>query len=145
MHKAPDMDLWVGRIDEDADKTSLRWHQCVSSLAAKLQQPGIALLGVASDEGVKRNRGRIGASAGPDAIRRILANQAYHLKYPTYDAGNLHCEQNDLEALQGEQATLVQQLLDQNHFPLLLGGGHEIAFGSFLGLAQHLKSDTLSR
>ncbi|RLB77669.1 MAG: formimidoylglutamase [Deltaproteobacteria bacterium] len=138
MYKAPDMGLWVGRIDGDADKTSPRWHQCVSPLATKHQEPGIALLGVASDEGVKRNQGRIGAAAGPDAIRRILANQAYHLKYPTYDAGNFYCEQSDLETLQEEQATLVQQLLDQGHLPLLLGGGHEIAFGSFLGLAQHL-------
>ena len=133
-----DMSPWRGRIDDG--KTALRWHQCISPLPAESPEPGIALLGVASDEGVKRNRGRIGASAGPDAIRRILANQAYHLKRPTYDAGNLYCEQNDLETLQKEQATLVQQLLDQGHFPLLLGGGHEIAFGSFLGLAQHLNS-----
>ena len=131
-----DMSPWRGRIDDG--KTALRWHQCISPLTAESPEPGIALLGVASDEGVRRNQGRIGASAGPDAIRRILANQAYHLKRPTYDAGNLYCEQNDLETLQKEQATLVQQLLDQGHFPLLLGGGHEIAFGSFLGLAQHL-------
>ncbi|MDX2493836.1 MAG: formimidoylglutamase [Desulfuromusa sp.] len=138
MHKAPDMDLWTGRIDEDSDKTSLRWHQCVSSLSAKHHEPGIVLLGVASDEGVKRNQGRIGSAAGPDAIRRILANQAYHLKRPAYDAGNLTCDQDNLKALQEEQATLVCQLLDQNHFPLLLGGGHEIALGSFLGLGRHL-------
>ena len=138
MHKEPDMNLWVGRIDEDPDNTSRRWHQCVSPLSAKHPEPGIVLLGVASDEGVKRNQGRVGSSAGPDAIRQVLANQAYHLQRPTYDAGNLYCERNDLESLQEKQSSLVQQLLDQSHFPLLLGGGHEIAFGSFLGLERHL-------
>ncbi|MDA3902188.1 MAG: formimidoylglutamase [Desulfuromusa sp.] len=141
MYKAPKMDLWTGRIDADPDQTSLRWHQCISPFIEKCQEPGIALLGVASDEGVKRNQGRSGAADGPDAIRRKLANQAYHLKYPIYDAGNLSCEQENLEALQEEQAAFVHLLLEQNHFPLLLGGGHEIAFGSFLGLERHLQPD----
>lgn len=138
MHKATDTALWNGRIDAGTDATSLRWHQCISPLVEKGQEPGIALLGVASDEGVKRNQGRIGAAAGPDTIRRMLANQAYHLQRPLYDAGNLYCEPEQLESLQQEQAALVHKLLDQGHFPLLLGGGHEIAFGSFLGLEQHL-------
>ncbi|MEA3543857.1 MAG: arginase family protein, partial [Thermodesulfobacteriota bacterium] len=138
MYKAADMDLWNGRIDDDSAATSQRWHQCIRSLEEKGQESGIALLGVASDEGVKRNQGRIGAVAGPDAIRKTLANQAYHRQCPLYDAGNLYCEQEQLESMQQEQATLVSNLLDQGHFPLLLGGGHEIAYGSFLGLEQHL-------
>lgn len=138
MHKATDMTLWSGRSDAGPASTSLRWHQCITPLPAQPQKPGIALLGVASDEGVRRNQGRIGAAAGPDAIRRVLANQAYHLQRPIYDVGNLYCKQEQLESLQEEQAVWVQQLLDQNHFPLLLGGGHEIAFGSFLGLERHL-------
>lgn len=135
MHNSVDMTLWTGRKDEGED---LRWYQHVVPWLKKDQQPGIALLGMASDEGVKRNQGRIGAAAGPDAIRQRLANQAYHLQRPIYDVGNLCCEQGNLEALQQEQAALVHQLLEQNHFPLLLGGGHEIAFGSFLGLERHL-------
>ncbi|WP_321389163.1 formimidoylglutamase [uncultured Desulfuromusa sp.] len=136
MHEAIDMSLWTGRTDEGKN---LRWHQHVVPRREKDQEPGVAILGVASDEGVKRNQGRIGAATGADAIRQTLANQAYHLQHPIYDAGNLRCEQGNLEALQREQAALVNQLLDQNHFPLLLGGGHEIAVGSFLGLEQHLR------
>jgi len=138
MYKATDMTLWSGRIDDEPAVTSLRWHQCIIPLEKKPQEPGIALLGIASDEGVKQNQGRIGAAAGPDAIRQALASQAYHLKRPLYDAGNLYCEQGQLESLQLEQAALVHNLLDQEHFPLLLGGGHEIAFGSFLGLERYL-------
>ena len=135
MYKTPDMTLWTGRNDEGENQ---RWHQRITPWLERNQEPGVVLLGVSSDEGVRRNQGRIGAAAGSDAIRRILANQAYHLQRPAYDAGNLYCERNDLETLQEEQATLVHQLLDQSHFPLLLGGGHEIAFGSFLGLERHL-------
>ena len=136
MHKAPDMTLWTGRNDEGENQ---RWHQRITPWLEKNQKSGVVLLGVASDEGVKRNQGRIGAAAGPDAIRKKLANQAYHLRTPVYDAGNLYCEQNSLETLQEEQANFVCQLLNQNHFPLLVGGGHEIAFGSFLGLQRHLQ------
>lgn len=138
MYKPADMSIWMGRIDDDSSATSLRWHQSVTPLSDKPQPPGIALLGVASDAGVQRNLGRSGAAAGPDAIRRVLADQACHLQRPIYDVGNLSCEQDNLAALQEEQAALVQQLLAQQHFPLLLGGGHEIAFGSFLGLARQL-------
>ena len=140
MDKMIDMSLWKGRIDDG--KAGLRWHQCISPLTAESPEPGISLLGVASDEGVKRNQGRIGAVAGPNAIRKALANQAYHLKLPVYDAGTLYCEQNNLEKLQEQQAQEVKRLLDQHHFPLLLGGGHEIALGSFLGLERHLKPNS---
>ncbi|MCW8893671.1 MAG: formimidoylglutamase, partial [Deltaproteobacteria bacterium] len=102
------------------------------------KKKGVVLLGVASDEGVKRNQGRAGAAAGPAVIRQALCNQAFHLSRPLYDAGNLHCETGQLEALQQEQADVVLNLLKQGHFPLLLGGGHEIAFGSYLGLERYL-------
>ncbi len=133
-----DMSLWNGRVDEGSATKSCRWHQQVAPLGETSQAAGIALLGVACDEGVRRNQGRVGAAAGPDAIRRALASQVWHGQRTLYDAGNLRCKKNDLEALQQEQAKLVKKLLDQGHFPLLLGGGHEIAYGSFLGLAQHL-------
>ncbi len=136
MFKKTEITLWKGRDDGDGKQ---RWHQRISPLEEATNPPGITLLGVAADEGVKRNHGRIGAAAGPDIIRKYLANQTYDLKRPIYDAGDLYCEQGNLESLQKEQANSVQQLLDQNHFPLLLGGGHEVAFGSFLGLEQHLK------
>ncbi len=134
------MSLWTGRVDEDSARSARRWHQQVFPWDTKGQAAGVALLGLACDQGVRRNQGRVGAAAGPDAIRRALANQAWHEQGSVYDVGNLRADQNDLEALQLEQAALVKKLLDQGHFPLLLGGGHEIAYGSFLGLVRHLSS-----
>ncbi|MCK5825994.1 MAG: formimidoylglutamase [Desulfuromusa sp.] len=137
MYKQIDMSLWAGRDDGHGKE---RWHQNIVPLKESAPA-GIALLGVASDEGVKRNHGRIGAAAGPDAIRTYLANLAYHQSLPLYDAGNLYCKQGDLEALQYEQADKVCQLLEQKHFPLIIGGGHEIAYGSFSGLEKYLSKN----
>ena len=70
------LECWTGRIDPEAD--ALRWHQCIQPLAAD-STPGIALLGFACDEGVRRNQGRVGAAEGPVALRRALANVAWQL------------------------------------------------------------------
>ncbi len=137
MYKPADMNLWTGRDDGNSKE---RWHQHMIPLEESVP-PGIALLGVSCDEGVKRNHGRPGAAAGPDAIRTALANIAYHQTTPLYDAGNLYCEQENLETLQNEQADKIGQLLEQNHFPLIIGGGHEIAYGSFAGLEHYLSQN----
>ena len=140
MYHTADMNLWRGRTDFESGGRALRWHQVVTPLPQGGEAPGVALLGVCSDEGVKRNQGRSGARKGPDAIRQALAGQAWHLRRPLYDAGNLVPENDDLEALQQEQADLVAELLARGHFPLLLGGGHEIAFGSYLGLVRTMEN-----
>ncbi len=116
------MDVWTGRIDKDGEDKSRLWHQCIRPLTENKGEPGIALLGICSDEGVKRNKGRAGAAEGPDIIRKSLANLPFHLDRPLYDAGNLCCDGNHLEQLQQEQAVIVSKLLAQGHFPLLLGG-----------------------
>ncbi|NQD81335.1 formimidoylglutamase [Pseudomonas sp. CrR14] len=129
------MDVWTGRVDPEAD--SARWHQRVQPLA-DASQPGLALLGFACDEGVQRNHGRIGAAGGPAAIRKALANLAWHRDAPAYDAGDIACDDGDLEAAQTRLAYAVRALLDAGHQPLVLGGGHEVAYGSWSGLAGHL-------
>lgn len=129
------MDAWTGRVDPEAD--SARWHQRVQPLA-EANRPGLALLGFACDEGVQRNHGRIGAAGGPVAIRMALANLAWHRDAPAYDAGDIACDDGDLEAAQTRLAYAVRALLDAGHQPLVLGGGHEVAYGSWSGLAGHL-------
>ena len=129
--------LWQGRVDTHEPSPAPRWHQQIQPLTE--QSPaGIALLGICSDEGVRRNQGRPGAVNGPDAVRRALAPLAWHLGRSVYDDGNLYCQDQQLEQLSEHQAERVTQLLDAGHLPLLIGGGHEIAYGSYLGLARHL-------
>lgn len=131
------MAAWRGRVDPEPD--SLRWHQVVRPLAtAAAAAPGVALLGFACDEGVRRNQGRPGAAAGPAAIRHALANLAWHRAGPAWEAGDVACADGDLEAAQARLAARVAALLAGGHFPLVLGGGHELAYGSWRGLADHL-------
>ncbi|KAB0267213.1 formimidoylglutamase [Microvirga brassicacearum] len=101
-------------------------------------QGGSAILGFGSDEGVRRNGGRVGAAGGPGAIRNIFARLPVHRPATLYDAGDILCADGDLEAAQSLYADRVAALLERNIRPVALGGGHEIAYGSFLGLARHL-------
>lgn len=132
---------WHGRIDPEAD--ALRWHQCVQALAAD-RAPGVALLGFACDEGVRRNHGRVGAADGPQAIRAALANVAWHRVRPVYDAGDVVCADGGLEAAQQRLAACVADLLAAGHQPIVLGGGHELAFASWQGIAAHLAARSAS-
>ncbi|NBF07271.1 formimidoylglutamase [Pseudomonas sp. Fl4BN1] len=134
----PPMHLWQGRSDLAEGAAALRWHQWVQPEAPG-QAAGIALLGLACDEGVKRNQGRTGARQGPEALRGALANLAWHGSCGLYDAGDVSCQGAQLEAAQQAYAQRLSRLLDQGHLPLGLGGGHEIAFASFSGLADHLE------
>ncbi len=102
----------------------------------------IALLGYACDEGVKRNQGRIGAKKGPDAIRQQLGKLPNHLSRDTslLDQGTIICDDADLEGAQGLLSKKITSILEQNAFPIILGGGHDIAYGTFNGIKNYLKS-----
>ena len=129
------MECWTGRHDPEAN--SLRWHQKIQPVQPD-SPPGIALLGFPCDAGVQRNQGRRGAALGPQALRQQLANLPWLQTAPLYECGDILCEQDNLEQAQADLADHLAQLLNQGHLPILLGGGHEIAFGSWSGLAKHL-------
>jgi len=133
---------WSGRIDATDGEGGRRWHQVVRSVATA-DRPGIALLGFASDAGVIRNHGRPGAADGPRTLRRALANLAWHGGGDArlYDAGDVACEADQLEAAQAMYAEQLADLLTAGHFPIGLGGGHEIAWAAYPGLERALRGD----
>ena len=139
MTEPVDWSVWQGRVDPEAD--SDRWHQRIQPVS-QASKPGLALLGMASDAGVARNKGRPGARNGPTAIRQALANLAWHRQAPAYDAGDVICgdDRNGqaMEQAQAELAARAAALLDAGHLPVLLGGGHDMAFASWQALAQHV-------
>ena len=118
------------------EAAAVRFHQRVRPWSAGAA-PGSALLGFACDAGVIRNQGRPGAADGPVAIRRALASLAWHATRPLWDAGDVVCEDDALEAAQAELGAAVAALLGEGQLAIVLGGGHEVAHGSFLGLAAH--------
>ena len=141
MFKAMDKSLWSGRVDNEEDAPALRWHQVIQEWNGQASLKGAtALLGFACDEGVRRNHGREGAKQGPKAIREALSNLAYFADAQPFDIGDVSCEDTGLEASQRLLSQHVQKILDHDGKPIVLGGGHEVAWGSFMGLANHLKS-----
>ncbi|WP_293760662.1 formimidoylglutamase [uncultured Aquitalea sp.] len=130
----PDMSIWTGRVDAGEGELARRWHQQVAPFAQGLPK-GVGIIGFACDEGVRRNQGRVGAAAAPQTLRKALANLAWHQAQPLCDKGDVACTDGDLAAAHQRLADAVRELMCAGHFPLVLGGGHETAFGTWSGLA----------
>lgn len=105
------------------------------------EPPRAVLCGFPVDEGVRRNGGRPGAAAGPAAIRRLLFRLTPDAAAPapfaallgkTLDAGDL-APSGDLAADQASLGEAVGAWLRAGAFVVVLGGGHETAYGHFLG------------
>lgn len=138
-HEPISQSLWAGRSAE----TIQYWHQAV-----KCQKPSdkphgtgksISLLGYAVDAGVQRNSGRPGSADGPDAIRKMMAGMGFHLDngIPIYDFGNIGTVGDDLEETQIWVKEWVLERLQSHSFPLLLGGGHDLAYANGQAAMQH--------
>jgi len=137
-YRAGHKEDWQGRIDGDGAE-HLRWHQVIRTLDLSMEtvlvQPSIVLLGFACDEGVRRNMGRTGAKDGPQAIRKALSNLPSHLpSLKLFDAGDIICLGTSLEEAQQQLGLAISKILTQGGFPLVLGGGHEVTYGHFLGI-----------
>lgn len=132
--------LWYGRTDAQDREY---FFQIVKFLDlnvindTQISKGGYALLGFMCDEGVKRNFGRPGAKDGPEAFREAFAKMPIHKDISLYDAGNVICENGDLESAQIELGERVYQMLKLGLQPLVIGGGHETAFGHYLGLNKY--------
>lgn len=120
----------------------------VGSLLARRVAEGAApravIVGFPSDEGVRRNCGRVGAAGAPDRIRRVLYRltpdaEAYEpfarLIQETTDLGNLVVT-DDVERDQVALGEALEPYVAAGSFVILLGGGHETSFGHFLGYAR---------
>ncbi|MFC7392146.1 formimidoylglutamase [Scopulibacillus cellulosilyticus] len=147
MYHLTDQNIWSGRIDSETVKEMFRLHQVVqvknlTSFHEKQSDLAIGIIGFKSDEGVRRNQGRAGAYEAPDEIRKSLASLPY--RFPDhmniFDFGNVSCEDMKLEKAQEELGEAVSKLLKLNIFPLIIGGGHEVAYGHFLGVQSHVQS-----
>ncbi len=136
----PDPVTWQGRVDMPADSCFYQHIQLLNLLTQKPQKIApvtFALLGFKCDEGVQRDLGRTGAFEGPTAIRQRLAKLP--IQKPSihcYDAGNIICTDHDLESSQQALAHVVALLLKQDIRPIIMGGGHEVAWGDFQGIIQ---------
>jgi len=104
------------------------------------KKPVIALIGYQCDEGVRRNYGRVGAVNGPLSVREKLAKLPLHFDNKRLvDLGNVACVNKDMEACQQAFSEIISRLITQNIFPIGIGGGHDIAYGHFMGIREATK------
>jgi formiminoglutamase len=134
----PDPLLWEGRSDSLPGERFFQHIDWINLQSRMLPDNGqTVFLGFCSDEGVRRNLGRVGAQHGPDDIRKQLAKLACHTPASFIDVGNIVCHGERLEAAQDALSNLVSHIHQTGHKTMAFGGGHEIAWPHFHGLAKH--------
>lgn len=136
----PDPTVWHGRADMPSESC---FYQQVETLNLLKQAPNKAqkltfgIVGFKCDEGIQRDLGRAGAFEGPIAIRHRLARlPIQNPEIICFDAGNIVCTDHDLEASQAALAEVTAMLLSNHIHPIVLGGGHELSWGHYQGIAR---------
>ncbi|GAA4828183.1 formimidoylglutamase [Algivirga pacifica] len=147
-YKAIDPSFWEGRIDGTAWE-DMRWHQVVQAIDLSqkelpILQPaerGVVLIGFMCDEGVRRNKGRTGAKNGSYDLRKASMNLPVHFddQLKLIDGGNIECNDKDMEGAQETLGKVVAKVLKAGYKPIVLGGGHEVAYGHYLGIKEFMK------
>ncbi|MEO8401475.1 MAG: formimidoylglutamase [Gammaproteobacteria bacterium] len=143
----PDQTQWQGRADTPPASSFFQIMQMLNlqdNDVADNHQQTFALIGFKCDEGIRRNQGRVGAKEGPGAIRQALAKLPIQKQdFFCYDAGTIVCPDDDLEATQHALGDVVAILLQQGVTPIVMGGGHELAWGHYQGIAKTFPAQNL--
>ena len=141
---------WSGRSDGPGDEHRRVWSSIIgpasadeSLRSATPDEADAVLLGFRSDEGVSRNAGRVGAVDGPAALRSALGSLALQRPLRFYDAGDVTTQGEDLEGGQAEVGRQLAELRRSAPLSILLGGGHESAWASYLGMAEQCRGRRL--
>lgn len=122
---------WTGR-DDGPGPEHRRWHH-LATRAGSGEGPWVGVVGFASDEGVRRNKGRPGAAEAPPLLRQALAGLAVHREFTLLDHGDTGYEGTDLEVGHDAVGDAIAASLDADDLTIVLGGGHETAWGCYLG------------
>ncbi|WP_277586803.1 formimidoylglutamase [Psychrobacillus antarcticus] len=135
--------IWSGRTDHLENRASFRYHQIVElkeTEMLKSTDETCVIIGFESEEGVRRNKGKLGAAIAPNALRSELAKLPWKLSNEKHlaDIGTIECIGNDLEKAQQQLGELVTEVLNKKMIPIILGGGHETAYGHYLGVRNHI-------
>ncbi|MDO4435274.1 MAG: formimidoylglutamase [Cardiobacteriaceae bacterium] len=143
--------LYQGRIEPYENSLAQYYYQHIKDYTNQ----AICLIGFACDQGVNRNQGRIGAKNSPDVIKSTFAKLpiAWRLQKSFKDLdnligdkGNIICDDDNkiqdgiLEIAQDNYAKEITTIIQNNSLPIAIGGGHEIAFSSFIGLYNSLSN-----
>jgi arginase len=108
----------------------------------------VSIVGVPMDLGQTRR----GVDMGPSAIRYAgIIERLEALDYNINDLGDIEIGRpkrgvkadtnlknlSEVTEANGKLANVVDGIIEQNHFPLILGGDHSIAIGTLAGISKH--------
>ena len=134
-------------IQADADDPRLANHiQPVTD--ESLADAQVVLLGIPTDEGIRRNGGRIGASKAPAAIRECLGKLTpyagpqfkHHIdSLRIVDLGDIAA--GNLEAMHDAAAATTEDLVRSGKIVIALGGGHDITYPLVKGFRQAIRGN----
>ncbi len=144
-YKKPSPKYWTGRSSKE-NKEPEYWHQIINlvdlsqeEIMPKEDNTNIALLSYACDQGVQRNQGRIGAKKAPKYFRKQLAKLPIHFNHThIVDFGNITCKDGNMENTQQLLQQSITAFLNKGFFPIVIGGGHDIAYGHYNGIRDFL-------
>ena len=124
------LNIWQGRNDGDSPLHHRIFQRVeIAENYENISPNNFVLHGFAVDEGVRRNKGRVGAAKAPDVIRKNMSNfPVVSPDFKLLDFGNITCEDGNLEKAQEELAQKVSQVFVQKAKSIVFGGGHEVTF-----------------
>lgn len=125
-------ELWNGRFDSNEDIDLRLWQVIKEFSKESVDKRGICFVGYDTDDGVVRNLGRKGAEGGSNAIRKAMQSFPAVENLALYDYKNL--KSKVLEEAQDEYSSKIVKVIEKGIFPIGLGGGHDIAYGSYRGV-----------
>lgn len=137
-YRPPSPVHWFGRSDGFGAE---RFHEKVELIDLRRGFPikpvlnSWAFVGFCCDEGIRRIHGKEGAAQGPSALRKALGPLVAPSHLKLYDIGDVVCEKGEMELAQHDLGEIITLLLSLGIHPIVLGGGHELSLGSYLGVA----------
>lgn len=114
----------------------------IEPYANQRKRGGAVLLGLTSDLNVKNSDGLTGSKeGGPHSIRKMMTSMPLASNLPLYDAGIVEDVNGEsFTTMLSNQYQKLRAILQHGHFPIMVGGGHEVAIGSYKAL-----SDTVNQ
>ena len=99
----------------------------------------VAIIGVPEDRGITANKGRAGAAAGPDDIRRRLYKltpgfNSDFMRLRIVDVGNVDTKELTLAEVHDAETEAVAEIVARGGMPVVLGGGHDLTYPGVRGL-----------
>ncbi|HEV7643793.1 MAG TPA: formimidoylglutamase [Pyrinomonadaceae bacterium] len=128
----PNPELFFNRNDAN----DLRLGEAVSAKPDRYENAEVVIVGCPQDEGVKRNKGRVGAALAPDEIRRQFYKlTTFGVSAKILDLGNTIIKPT-LEETHDAHCEVVTQLLKDGKTVISLGGGNDVSYPDGKAMAE---------